>query len=296
MFRSVLVLSLLILFTPRPGAAGSAAPMSGLVTLATGVTLHYAVQGDPGGKPIVLLHGVGDSWRSWELVMAHLPARYRVYALSMRGHGLSDAPDTGYSQKEMAADVTAFLEALNLRGVTLVGHSLGSFIAQAAAVADRGRLEGLVLVGSGPGGVQDPAVSGDVRGVFEGLAADPRAARDFQASTIRRPVPAPFFELMVETLAGVRPHVWRQVIGAVYSADTAEALRTLAVPTLLVRGEHDEMLTAADQDALLARIRRARLIEYPGTGHAPQWEWPDRFASDLVAFVTGLAKPAGPTR
>lgn len=295
MFRAVLVFSTLILLAGRAGAA-PATPSSGLVTLPTGVTLHYAVQGEPGGEPIVLVHGVGDSWRSWELVLPHLPPRYRVYALSMRGHGLSDAPDRGYSQKEMAADVTAFLEALDLRGVTLVGHSLGSFISQAVAVADRGRLKGLVLVGSGPGGVPDPAVYGEVKGVFEALAEDPRGARDFQASTLRRPVPAAFFETMVETLAGVRPHVWRQIVAAVYDADTAAALGTIRVPTLLVRGEHDAMLSAADQKALLAGIRGARLIEYPGTAHTPQWEWPDRFAADLVAFVTALAKPAAPTR
>ena len=295
MRRAALLLATLILLAGRAGAA-PAPPSSALVTLPTGVTLHYAVQGEPGGEPIVLVHGVGDSWRSWELVMPLLPSRYRVYAISMRGHGLSDAPQTGYSQKEMAADITAFMEALDLRGVTLVGHSLGSFIAQAAAVADRGRLKGLVLVGSGPGGVPDPAVFAEVKGVFEGLAADPRGARDFQASTLRRPVPAPFFETMVATLAGVRPHVWRQIIAAVYDGDTAAALATIKVPTLLVRGEHDAMLSAADQQVLLAKIPGARLLVYPGTAHTPQWEWPDRFAADLVAFVTGLAKPAAPAR
>jgi pimeloyl-ACP methyl ester carboxylesterase len=296
MYRPALVVPLLIVLAQPAAAPASTGPSSGLVPLRTGVTLHYAVQGDPAGQPIVLVHGVGDSWRSWELVLPHLPSRYRVYAVSMRGHGLSDAPQTGYSQQEMAGDVTAFLEAMELRGVTLVGHSLGSFIAQAVAVADRGRLAGLVLVGSGPGGAPGPDVYGEVKRVFEGLAADPRGARDFQASTVRRPVPAAFFETMVETLAGVQPHVWRQVIAAVYDADTAAALGRITVPTLLVRGEHDAMLSAADQQALLAKIRGARLIEYPGTGHAPQWEWPDRFAADLVAFVTALATPAAPTR
>ena len=296
MSRTVLDASTVIHHAGSAGA-GPATPSSGLIPLSTGVTLHYAVQGDPGGEPLVFLHGISDSWHSWKLVLPYLPPRFRAYAVSLRGHGMSDAPASGYRQTDFGGDVAAFMEALDLQGVTLVGHSLGSFVAQAVAAADRDRLRALVLVGSGPGGLPDPVLAGEVRAAFEAVAADRRHARDFQGSTIARPVPAEFFETMVRSAEGLPPHVWRQVAEAsVYSPDTDAALAAVRVPTLIVWGRQDAMLRRPEQDALLAKIRDARLLEYEGTGHTPQWEWPDRFAADLVAFVSGLGTPAAPAR
>src|SRR3954454_2711051 len=58
------------------------------IKLHNGITLNYVVQGDPHGPVIVLLHGAGDSWHSYERVLPLLPASYRVYAVTLRGHGL----------------------------------------------------------------------------------------------------------------------------------------------------------------------------------------------------------------
>jgi pimeloyl-ACP methyl ester carboxylesterase len=257
--------------------------MSALITLPSGMSLHYVVQGRTDGEPIVLIHGIGDSWHSYELVLPLIPDRYRVYALSLRGHGLSDAPDTGYLQKDFADDVTAFMEAMNLRGVTLVGHSLGSFAAQIVAANDAGRLKRLVLIGSGPGGA--PAVAKEAREEFEAISRDPRRARDFQASTLHKPVPADFFERMVASAASVPARLWAQFGPDVHNADTAAGLASIKVPTLLVWGDRDSMLSRKDQDTLLARIKGSRLIVYPETGHTPHWEDPQRFAADLLEFM-----------
>ena len=279
MFR---LLMIALLVTPAAATAAQG-PSAAFIKLPSGITLQYAVQGSADGEPIVLLHGIGDSWRSFELAFPHIPERYRVYALSMRGHGLSDAPETGYGQKDFAADVTAFLEAMNLRGVTLVGHSLGSFTAQVVAAKDRNRLKALVLIGSGPGGA--PGAVKEVREVFEIMTRNPRFARDFQASTANKPVPASFFERMVEVCASVPSHVWAQAGGVVHDAETAAGLASIKVPTLLIWGDRDAMLSRKDQDALLAQVRGSRLIVYPEGGHSPHWEDPARFAADLVAFL-----------
>src|SRR5919206_974518 len=76
---------------------------SALAKLPSGVTLHYVVQGPPEGESVVLLHGIGDSWHSFELVLPHLPATARVYAVTLRGHGLSDGPPSGYAVTDLAA-------------------------------------------------------------------------------------------------------------------------------------------------------------------------------------------------
>src|SRR4029453_1764065 len=73
------------------------------IQLASGVRLQYAEQGDAGGVPVVMLHGITDSWRSFESVMTYLPATLRVFALSQRGHGGSDHPGR-YRTRDFAGD------------------------------------------------------------------------------------------------------------------------------------------------------------------------------------------------
>lgn len=293
-----LLLAVLVALLTTPDAAASGAttpptgPAAGFVKLPSGITLQYAVQGRADGDPVVLLHGVGDSWHSWDLTLPHIPERYRVYAPTQRGHGLSDAPATGYTTKDLAADATAFLEALDLRGVTLVGHSMGSFVAQAVAASDKGRrIERLVLVGSGPGGA--PRVAAEVRGLFEEMSRNPRFARDFQSGMSVQPVPAAFLETMIEAAARVPSHAWAQFTGVIYSPEVEASLSSIQIPTLLVWGDKDAMLVRADQDALLAKIKRSRLVVYPETGHCPQWEHPERFAADLVTFIENDGGPQG---
>src|SRR5215218_9009180 len=71
-------------------------PAMSSVRLATGVTLPYVEQGDPTGVPVVLLHGITDSWRSYEPVLPYLPDSIHAFAPTQRGHGDSDRPATGY--------------------------------------------------------------------------------------------------------------------------------------------------------------------------------------------------------
>jgi alpha-beta hydrolase superfamily lysophospholipase len=89
------------------------------IKLHNGITLNYVVQGDPKGPVLVLLHGAGDSWHSYERVLPLLPASYRVYAVTLRGHGLSDHPETGYSRADFAGDILEFIDQLKLEHVTL---------------------------------------------------------------------------------------------------------------------------------------------------------------------------------
>jgi non-heme chloroperoxidase len=99
---------------------------SQLIKTKAGITINYVVQGDPNGPVIVLLHGAGDSRHSWEHVLPLLPTKYRVYAITLRGHGLSDHPETGYTRSDFAADILDILDQLHIYHVTLVGHSLAA--------------------------------------------------------------------------------------------------------------------------------------------------------------------------
>ncbi|MGH8064004.1 MAG: alpha/beta fold hydrolase [Candidatus Entotheonellia bacterium] len=78
--------------------------------LTTGVRLHYAEQGDPADHPVILLHGYTDAWVSFSRVLPLMAPSYHVYALDQRGHGDSDRPASGYTMRDLAADVLAFME------------------------------------------------------------------------------------------------------------------------------------------------------------------------------------------
>jgi pimeloyl-ACP methyl ester carboxylesterase len=80
-------------------------------------------------------------------------------------------------------------------------------------------------------------------------------------------------------------HVWRAVAAGFLQADHLAGLSTIAAPTLLIWGDQDAFIPRADQDLLLGSIPDAELIVYPGTGHAVQWEQPERVARDLARFV-----------
>ena len=75
------------------------------ISLSTGVTLDYVEQGDPGGLTVVCLHGWPDSRRSYETMLAHMPATLRVIVPSLRGFGASSSPAAGYRPKDFAEDL-----------------------------------------------------------------------------------------------------------------------------------------------------------------------------------------------
>src|SRR5215207_10629296 len=116
--------------------------------LPTGVRLRYAEQGDPAGRPVVMLHGYTDSSFSFSRALPLLDPGRRVYALDLRGHGDSERPAGGYAVSDFAADVLAFMDARGLERATLVGHCMGSLVAQRVALVAPQRVERLVLVSS----------------------------------------------------------------------------------------------------------------------------------------------------
>jgi non-heme chloroperoxidase len=101
----------------------AAPPRFATTRLATGPLLHYAVQGDDGGDPILFLPGYVDSRCSYSRVLPLLTARHRAYALDQRGHGDSERPACCYTVDDFAADAVAFLDAVGVERSTLVGHS-----------------------------------------------------------------------------------------------------------------------------------------------------------------------------
>jgi len=253
------------------------------IALPSGLRLDWTEQGT--GPVCVLVHGYTDSWHSFEPMMRCLPGDVRAVALSMRGHGDSDRPQAGYEIESFAADVVAFLDAAGIRDATLLGHSMGSLIAQEVALSHPERVRSLVLVGSAAS--FDNATVGELeRAVSELTDPLPREfVHEFQASTVHRAVPEEFLRAVVSESMKVPAQIWRAALRGLLAFQSAARLGRLTMPTLIVWGDHDQIAGHADQQLLRQAIRGSKLFCYEDTGHSPHWEQPQRFADDLLAFV-----------
>ena len=260
--------------------------------LASGLRLEYAEYGDPNGETVVFLHGITDSWFSFSRLLPLLdPTRYHAYALSQRGHGDCDRPESAYSMNDFAADVVAFMDAVHLARATLVGHSMGSVVARRVAATYPDRVDRLVLIGSSYTFLN--VATTEFREAVQALE-DPvpaEFAREFQESTLHVPVPPEFLDRVVAETLKVPARVWQGALDGVLSLDDKAELERIVAPTLVMWGDRDEYFGREQQDRLVAAIPGANLLVYPDTGHDLQWERPDGVAYDLTAFISRTSVP-----
>jgi pimeloyl-ACP methyl ester carboxylesterase len=185
----------------------------------------------------------------------------------------------------MAGDAIAFLDALGIERATFVGHSFGSFVARQAAIAQPDRVDSLVLIGTGYTG-SNP-VTRELQSALRDLP-DPiplEFARDFQASTAHRPLPADFFGRIVTESLKLPPRLWRVALDSLIEYDDTRHLELIEARTLLLWGDRDALFSRVDQDRFMAALPAARLSIYEQTGHCPNWEQPECVAADIAALI-----------
>jgi len=258
-------------------------------TLGNGVTLEYVEQGDRSGLPVLFLHGVTDSWRSFERVLPRVPASMHAIAVSQRGHGGSSRPDSGYGFSDFSADLEMFLDALDIRAALIVGHSMGSYVAQRFAIDHPDRTLGLVLMGSFASMRGNPLVD-DLAASISKLSdpVDRSFIVEFQQSTLARPVSPSLLEVAVGESARVPLRIWKAMFEEFRDADFSKELANIKAPTLIAWGDRDAIVSRTDQDVLVKAIPDSRLVVYRGAGHGFHWEDPEQFTSDLVMFAGTL--------
>lgn len=259
---------------------------------------------DHGGTPdqltVVLLHGIGFCRLAWQRqVLSGLAQQVRLVTVDLRGHGGSDAPPDGYGDSAMwAADVRAVVDALAPARPVLVGWSYaGAVICDYLAADGDSAVRGLVLVGA----VTDLGTPQAVAGLTpEFLAVSRRLLRatpaelpatvdDFVALCTANPLSAGERGQMHGWNSVVPPHVRGGMLRRSVSHDAT--LRAVRVPTLVVQGTADRVVTPDQARHVTDLVPDARSVTYDGVGHMPFWETQERFAADLTGFLAGL--PAG---
>lgn len=276
---------------------------SKFVQLSTGIRMHYVEGGRNSnqGKVVIFLHGYTDSWRSFERNLPIMSDKFRVLAVDQRGHGDSSKPACCYAAADFAADLAAFMDALDIRKATIVGHSMGSLNAHKFAVNYPARVERLVLVGSATTLKGNPNViplyTDAVQFMTDPLApAWTEFVREFQRSTFagENGVSEEFLNTAVSESLKVPAGVWQQALAEMLAEDHTEQLSQISAPTLILFGDRDGIFFLEDQHKLDALIpdstfklyRRDETGGHPGhTGHGLHVEWPREFVNDLEAFA-----------
>jgi pimeloyl-ACP methyl ester carboxylesterase len=249
----------------------SVSPASEWVTLTNLRSYHYVVAGPEGAPALLFLHGYADSWRGAEAMLPHLQAHFRVFALDQRGHGASDSDFDRFSIEDFSRDAIDFIENVVGGPVTLVGHSLGSLVAQRVAHHARDLVKCLILIGSSDTSGGNPVLI-DLKHAV--AARDSEAALDF----------APLFQnngfaKALET----RPIVAQKVATTLADDDQVVAGR-IRVPTLVLWGDQDAVFDLYAQRRLQGLLPQSKLTVYPEIGHAPNREIPETVARDIILF------------
>jgi non-heme chloroperoxidase len=260
------------------------------VTLGTGIRVSYAEHGDGPEPVVVLLPGPTDSWRSYEPVLDRLPRDVHAIAVTQRGHGDSDKPETGYRVDDFAADVVSLLDALGIESPVLTGHSGSCLVARRVVLDHPDRVAGLILEASPTSLRNDAQLSEFVESVVSGLE-DPIGrdfARSFLVDTSSGAVAPDLLDRLTDDLLEIPARVWHEMFAGLLQYEDLPRLGEIGAPTLLVWGDTDQLVSRTMQDRLMSLIPAAELIVYEGVGHTPRWEEPSRFADDIAAFVRKL--------
>jgi len=287
--------------TPVPGDLGrflttrSQEPAGVQRMTVNGVSLAVDVRGK--GPAVLFVHGYPLDRTLWEAQLSGLEG-YRVIAPDLRGLGLSDAPDLGYSMPTYADDLAALLEALQVDEVVLVGLSMGGYVAFEFLRRHRERVRALVLF--------------DTRADADG--PDVRRARDQQSSLAREQGAGAIVDQMLPRLLGPgaaqsMPQVVERVREMMLAAPVAGIAGALAamrdrndstallvtlddLPTMVVVGEEDAMTPVDLARGMASAIPGARLEVIPGAGHLPPLEAPAEVNALLLDFLKSLPRPA----
>ncbi len=208
---------------------------------------------------MIFLHGYADSWFSFSRILPLLPPGLRAIALDLRGHGDSSTSADGYTLEDMAQDVLQFMKALDLADATVIGHSMGSFIAQRIALRAAGRVASLVLIGSAAKSRNDAVLS--LAGVAAGLTdpVDTGFIRDFQLSGMHSPIPEEFLEGAIAESRKLPARVWQAAIAGLASDSPPLDFASIRCPVTIVWGDRDSMFSRAEQEELATLLPHAYL-------------------------------------
>lgn len=272
-----------------------------------GHRLHYLDWGTPGQPLVVLLHGVGLTAHTWDLVALALRHDHHCVALDLRGHGDSEwSPVLDYGVAAHGRDVASLVEHLDAGPVVLVGMSMGGMCAVQAAAGLGDRVRGLVLVDIGPPLVEEatgeppprpggPFLPGELDTfedfVDQALAFNPKRDRAQLRVSLRhnlRQLPDGRWTWKYDRRFYGNPEIRRPAPTSVWGH-----LDDLRCPGFVIRGGESRVLSPAAAAALADRLPGGRWVEVAGAGHTVQGDQPAAFVEAIRPFLAEITAREG---
>jgi len=253
------------------------------------------------GPPLVFVHGLSGSWQNWLLNIPAFMDSHRVIAMDLPGFGASPMPRERITISGYGRWLDALLSSLGVDAAAVVGNSMGGFIAAETAIKFPSRVERLVLVSAAGITVEKQRDDRILRvleatenvGQFllarvlsksDALVARPRGRKAlmwFVAAHPDRLDP----RIVKEQMAGANTPGFVQALDALTSYPIRDRLSEIGCPTWLCWGPKDLLVPVRDAHVFDELIPDSRLTIYEDTGHVPMLEQPERFNSDLRAFL-----------
>jgi non-heme chloroperoxidase len=270
------------------------------ITTSDGTELYYTDQGS--GQPIVLSHGwplCSDAWQVELKLFAD--AGYRTIAHDRRGHGQSSKTYQGNDMETYAKDLAELLDALDLRGVVLVGHSTGGGeVVKCAATHGKSRVAKVVTAGAVPPIMVKSANNpeGTPIEVFDGIRQNVLKDR----SQFWKDLSEPFFganRAGSSVSQGAKDDFWRQgmlvnlaaaydCVKAFSETDQTEDLKAIDVPILIAQGDDDQIVPiVAAAEKSIKLVKQGTLKVYPGAPHGIYGAYQDALDKDILDFIAG---------
>jgi pimeloyl-ACP methyl ester carboxylesterase len=263
-----------------------------------GVELFYKESGH-GPEAIVFSHGLLMDHSMFEAQRTAFEGRYRVIAYDHRGQGQSgqsqDADNgRGEDMETLTSDAAALILALNAAPCHFVGLSMGGFVGMRLAARRPALLRTLTLMNTGPD--REPFLNRLRYGFLAQLVRvmgtapfTPIAVKALFGETTRRsPERRAMLEEWTAKLRRRPPHVAHALMGVIQRRPvTADELRTIACPTLVITGEDDTSRPPRDSERLASFIPKARLVRIPGSGHSSSLEAPDAVTAAMEELLQG---------
>jgi non-heme chloroperoxidase len=299
---------LLAVFAPCAAWAAEPALEFRTVAGAQGVPLNVVTTGDRAGRPVVFVHGIGQSYVAFEnQLQSSLRSSLFLVSFDLRGHGNSGKPwnSDAYSDRAIwAADLDSVIRALGLREPLLVGWSYGTLVVlDYVRVHGTQGIGGIVLTGAYGGltkpDTRQPPPPPDPKFVRlrDDLASADldrkwNAAHAMAKYLTARAMPAPWIE-RAAAMSLLLPQTARvgMYLQPFDNTDLIPVLQT--VPMLFMIGGKDVSTHEAEGRHLVAALRRARLEMYPDDGHSVFIESPERFNREISKFAASLTRVAG---
>lgn len=258
------------------------------------IEIYYETTGS--GEPLVLISGLGYPLWQWHKIVPYLSEHFQVITFDNRGAGQTDKPAGPYTSQMLAADTAGLLDALDIEKATVMGHSMGGFIAQAMALDFPEKVSRLILCSTNFGGPRHVPVSAEAFAVLTDTTTDPltRFTNGLKVSTApgwadtNPDFVKEWVEWRVANPMDVDAYQSQLAIGlALISEDAAfeHKLPNISVPTLILFGAHDKVVPPENAELLAKQIRGSRIAILPDAGHFFPIEAPEAASQVVIDFI-----------